>query len=94
MVVDVFPGAVVGVVAWVDAVPKAVVGVVADVVVDDVLAVVIDVSVAWRSSFANVTLVGGSWFARIRRCRGSCIFRTCCYPSYSIVNHDNETSEI
>ena len=95
----------------VDAVPKPVVGVVADVVVDDVLAVVVDVVVARSSRFAKVTLVGGSWLAWIRlccgcRCRGSCIVRTCCYPSIGqclsissfppyclIANDDNVTSK-
>ena len=77
-------------------------------VVDGVLAVVVDVVVDRSSRFANVALVGGSWLARICLCcgcrfRGSCIFRTCCYPSigqcfsisaypsYSIVNDDNAT---
>ena len=80
-------------------------------VVDGVLAVVVGVVVDRSSRFANVTLVGDSWLARIClccgcRCRGSCIFRTCCYqsigqcfsissyPSYClIVNDDNVTSE-
>ena len=74
-------------------------------VVDGVLSVVVDVVVARSSTFANVTLVGGSWLATIRlccgcRCRGSCIFRTgqwfaiSAYPSYClIINDDNVTSE-